>query len=385
MKNKYGSIFTILESNEFKPVFGVDGDRKKNSQPKSKEKALKIEKNDIKGGDHVQDTEADHEYQISKRGLENLRYDSPLSDKEKKRHSALIKGFNFDGETNGHDESENYEGNEKFLKNAKKVNKEISGDIHNGQRVDQTVPSARTKFYKERLTEESSINGGERFIDVADVNPNQNYSHMTLQSIDEDKVFNFIVNASMIWEGLREIALAVNGFEAVKANFPSDYKKLFLTQDEMVKYADDMFGGNIDAAIDSKFIEMNVGNGEVLYFNGNGISIEPIDGYRACLLCGKKKLTEGASKRLRFARTKFIDEEHVLSLVPEEYRVNGTVITMTDMNNTDYKIMCEDSRLRVLNVENRKSINECINTFNKLVNYDRTQNVSKTTKDIRKS
>ena len=115
MKNKYGSIFTILESNEFKPVFGVDGDRKKNSQPKSKEKALKIEKNDIKGGDHVQDTEADHEYQISKRGLENLRYDSPLSDKEKKRHSALIKGFNFDGETNGHDESENYEGNEKFL------------------------------------------------------------------------------------------------------------------------------------------------------------------------------------------------------------------------------------------------------------------------------
>ena len=58
---------------------------------------------------------------------------------------------------------------------------------------------------------------------------------------------------------------------------------------------------------------------------------------------------------------------------------------MTDMNNTDYKIMCEDSRLRVLNVENRKSINECINTFNKLVNYDRTQNVSKTTKDIRKS
>lgn len=79
-------------------------------------------------------------------------------------------------------------------------------------------------------------------------------------------------------------------------------------------------------------------------------------------------------KRLKFKNIKFLSEAHLLSKVPEKYKVNENVFLMQDNTGTDYIIECKQDPFGVMHLSveskiNKQAINEEINKIKKLYNY----------------
>lgn len=80
-------------------------------------------------------------------------------------------------------------------------------------------------------------------------------------------------------------------------------------------------------------------------------------------------------KRLYFKHTKFLGEEHMLSRIPEEYKVNGQRIIMKDAVDNEYLIewkVDKDrniSEAKVLNHTNKTELNEEMSRIRNLFNY----------------
>ncbi|MBQ2175461.1 MAG: hypothetical protein II453_10515 [Alphaproteobacteria bacterium] len=79
-------------------------------------------------------------------------------------------------------------------------------------------------------------------------------------------------------------------------------------------------------------------------------------------------------KRLKFKNTIFLSESHLLSKVPEDYRVNENRFYMQDKTGTDYLIECKADpfgyvHMQVVNKFNKQVINEELEKMKKLAGY----------------
>jgi len=80
-------------------------------------------------------------------------------------------------------------------------------------------------------------------------------------------------------------------------------------------------------------------------------------------------------KRLIFKHTKFINENHMLSRVPEEYKKDGQTIYMKDSEDNEYIVECRkinetgNIEMNVLSYNNERIMNEQVSRMNSLFDY----------------
>lgn len=88
-------------------------------------------------------------------------------------------------------------------------------------------------------------------------------------------------------------------------------------------------------------------------------------------------------KKLNFKNTQFINEKHMLSLIPEDYKKNGSKFIMKDKANDEYLIewFIDDknniSEGKIINHENKAKINEEFNRMKSLYQYRSKDHVGK--------
>lgn len=80
-------------------------------------------------------------------------------------------------------------------------------------------------------------------------------------------------------------------------------------------------------------------------------------------------------KKLTFKRKEFLNESHMLSIIPEAYKIDGQRIYMVDSSENEYLVECiknEDTGLietEVVSFRNQRLMNEQIERINQLFNY----------------
>lgn len=85
---------------------------------------------------------------------------------------------------------------------------------------------------------------------------------------------------------------------------------------------------------------------------------------------------EHKTKRLIFKKTYFVNESQMLSLIPEQYKVDGQKIYMKDRKGDEYIVECNYSNLtnnvevNILNFNNEQVLNEQLKRMQDLFEYD---------------
>lgn len=96
----------------------------------------------------------------------------------------------------------------------------------------------------------------------------------------------------------------------------------------------------------------------------------------------KPKLKENVNlKTIIFKKTHFLNEEHMISRIPDEFKNNGEQFKMKDKNGTEFIIEWNNNKAYILSHENKQKINEEFNKFHKIVNFKHVEN--ETNKNIR--
>lgn len=87
-------------------------------------------------------------------------------------------------------------------------------------------------------------------------------------------------------------------------------------------------------------------------------------------------------KTIFFKKTNFLNEEHMISRIPDEFKINGEQFKMKDKNGCEYIVEWNNNHAYILSYENKEKINETFNKFHKLINFESSMK-EKTTNDIR--
>lgn len=94
-------------------------------------------------------------------------------------------------------------------------------------------------------------------------------------------------------------------------------------------------------------------------------------------------------KTVRFKKTAFLTEEHMISKIPDEMKTEGNVFKMTDKNENTYivewkkDIYKNNSNAVILEHINNKAVNEELDKMKALYGYKHSTNYSKTTGEER--
>ena len=84
------------------------------------------------------------------------------------------------------------------------------------------------------------------------------------------------------------------------------------------------------------------------------------------------------AKRLLFKHTTFINEAHMLSRIPDEYKKDGQTIYMEDSKHNEYIVECTQSKFnghietKVVNFNNKETLSEQMKRVQSLMDYDTT-------------
>jgi len=82
----------------------------------------------------------------------------------------------------------------------------------------------------------------------------------------------------------------------------------------------------------------------------------------------ENKLNENI-KTVYFKKTKFITENHMITKIPDDFKVNGTKFKMKDMNGNIYLVEWKNNKANVLLHENKIETNAEFNRMKELMNY----------------
>ena len=90
-------------------------------------------------------------------------------------------------------------------------------------------------------------------------------------------------------------------------------------------------------------------------------------------------------KRLVFKHTRFINESYMLSRIPEEYKKDGQIIHMKDMNGNEYIVECQASstgyiETNIKGYSNKELMNEQIKRISELMGYKAGDNLNESVK-----
>ena len=84
----------------------------------------------------------------------------------------------------------------------------------------------------------------------------------------------------------------------------------------------------------------------------------------------KPILKENAKlKTVYFKKTTFLNEEHMASRIPDEFKNEGEQFKMKDKNGTEYIVEWNHGKAEILSYENKQKINETMEKFHHITNY----------------
>lgn len=74
-------------------------------------------------------------------------------------------------------------------------------------------------------------------------------------------------------------------------------------------------------------------------------------------------------KTILFKKTTFLNEEHMASRIPDEFKNEGEQFKMKDKTGSEYIVEWNNGSAYILSYQNKNKINETIDKFNKISNY----------------
>lgn len=121
-----------------------------------------------------------------------------------------------------------------------------------------------------------------------------------------------------------------------------------------------------------------------MYESKEGVDMRNIiDSLKAASYLPKPTLKENVKlKTVFFKKTNFLNEEHMISRIPDEFKNEGNQFKMKDKQGSEYIVEWNNGKANVISYENKEKINETLNKFHKITNFESTIK-EKTTNDIR--
>lgn len=92
---------------------------------------------------------------------------------------------------------------------------------------------------------------------------------------------------------------------------------------------------------------------------------------------------EGKLKTLHYKHTEFLNEEHMKTRIPDDFKCEGVKFNMEDKVGNVYLVEWTDNNARVVNFYNKKQINEAMNKIKNMFNYNSSNHVTTSTANTR--
>jgi hypothetical protein len=99
----------------------------------------------------------------------------------------------------------------------------------------------------------------------------------------------------------------------------------------------------------------------------------------------KNDLYEGVKKIcvLNFKNTTFINESQMISLIPDDYKIEGKRFKVKDAGENEFIVEWTEGEATILSYENKKKLNEALDKFHKLSGYNSKDQFKKSTTQSR--
>lgn len=86
---------------------------------------------------------------------------------------------------------------------------------------------------------------------------------------------------------------------------------------------------------------------------------------------------------LNFKNTIFLNESHMISRIPDDYKVDGKRFKVKDSAENEFIVEWKEGEANILSYENKKKINETLEKFHKLSGYNSAQQFKKSSNQSR--
>lgn len=73
---------------------------------------------------------------------------------------------------------------------------------------------------------------------------------------------------------------------------------------------------------------------------------------------------------LNFKNTIFLNESHMISRIPDDYKTEGNRFKLKDAESNEFIVEWKEGEANILSYENKKKLNESIEKFHKLIGYN---------------
>ena len=236
-------------------------------------------------------------------------------------------------------ESEDKKNNGKAYSDAKKRAKDFDGGLS------KEIGEDKPKYEK--------ADGNKTLLDYTPENASDEYKKR--------------VHAQM--KGYTSEAEMNNGIEKVGDFSDNDniYKGIKKSGEEMHKNIEDFKASGLQA---SKMPKKTFVKGE-MYESKDGVDMRNmINTLKEASYLPKATLNENINlKTIYFKKTTFLNEEHMASRIPDEFKKEGEQFKMKDKNGTEYLVEWNKGKAEVLSYENKQKVNETIEKFHHITNY----------------
>lgn len=253
-------------------------------------------------------------------------------------------------------ESEDKKNNGKAYSDAKKRAKDYDGGLS------KEVGKEKVKFEK--------TDGNKTLLDYTPENVNDDYKKR--------------VHAQM--KGYSSVAEMENGIE--KSGDFSDNEQIYQgfkkSGKELHDNEEDFKASGLQA---NKMPRKTFIKGE-MYESKEGVEMRNmINTLKEASYIPKPTLKENIKlKTIYFKKTAFLNEEHMASRIPDEFKNEGEQFKMKDKNGTEYIVEWNKGKAEILSYENKQKINETIEKFHHITNYKSNMGkISTTNKNLQEN
>jgi hypothetical protein len=359
--------------NEFKPVLGdgVEKDNKKNNGEAVKDITKEVGKYNGEKMDNTVVTPVDR----NKTTLDVVWNELEPGKEWKDRVDAQVEGYpsvdnkkNTDAKDNG---GLDYKGNEEFLKNREKLQKDWKGTVKDD--MDAGLKGRELKKYN---VVNENFDPEDDYMTTPDIVAKDFIKWATSEA---DKA-PYPINAMQMVHD----AYTNNDQDTLEdlagAYFEAKYTDMAQWDDVLkgVEKAVNAYGyyNNLEHNNTTEDNNDTDGNESVdMTINNN----EPVDDKPEPLDENKTNKTKKNMKRLHYKKTTFLTEAQMLKTIPEEFKTNGNKFYVKDASGTEYLVECtvdekfDFPTLSVVSKLNESKTNNEINRMKQLFGYESSQ------------
>ena len=83
----------------------------------------------------------------------------------------------------------------------------------------------------------------------------------------------------------------------------------------------------------------------------------------------RKQFNESHVKTILFKKTEFLNEAHMISRIPDDFKKNGTSFKMKDKNGSEYLVEWDNNKANIIEHINKKGMDESISRMKELFDY----------------